>query len=50
MRYFGGTEGTPPKGRKRRTEAAFGQIGLLTKVFLFTKAQVLFIGRNMKNN
>ena len=43
-------EGTPPKGQKRRTEAAFGQIGLLTKVCFFTKAQVVFIGRNMKNN
>ena len=43
-------EGTPPKGRKLRTEAVFGQIGLLTKVCFFTKAQVVFIDRNIKNN
>ena len=44
--YFGGIEGTPPKGRKHSTGSVFGQIGLLTKVCFFTKAQVVFMGDN----
>ena len=50
MRYFGGIEGTPPKGQKRSKGSVFGQIGLLTKVCFFTNAQVVFIDRNIKNN
>ena len=50
MRYFSGIEGTPPKGRKHSTGPIFGKIGILTKVCFFTKAQVVFIDCNMKNN
>ena len=46
--YFGGIEGTPPKGQKRTTGSIFGQIGLLTNVCFLTKAQVVFIDCNMK--